>query len=331
MRFFEFPAEKNNQKTQQLSDLTMETGGIPIRSVVITTWRSGSTFLGDILNSLPGSFYHYEPLANFEIIQIRNETDSRVPQALFNIRKLLKCDYSGSSMENYLTYGKNHTWVFKFNRRLWHLCNLHPQFCYRPDFLTPLCRVFPIHFMKIIRLRLSVSGKLLDDPEFKLKMLLLIRDPRGTLQSRKHENWCIGEKDCDNPSSLCQGMVEDYYAAQLYSKKYPDHFRVVRYEDLSLNPYEITNGILRFYGLPMDSEVIKFLKSHTKVNVGDAYTTYRNSKTAPFHWIKDLSYEEIDTIQNSCSEAMKLWGYKKISNSSFQIDTFDPLLPYSVM
>ena len=27
-----------------------------------TTWRSGSTFLGDLLNHYPGSFYYFEPL-----------------------------------------------------------------------------------------------------------------------------------------------------------------------------------------------------------------------------------------------------------------------------
>lgn len=29
-----------------LSNLTLDTGGQPIRTVIITTWRSGSTFLG---------------------------------------------------------------------------------------------------------------------------------------------------------------------------------------------------------------------------------------------------------------------------------------------
>ena len=30
--------------------------------LVITSWRSGSTFLGDILNHYPGTFYSFEPL-----------------------------------------------------------------------------------------------------------------------------------------------------------------------------------------------------------------------------------------------------------------------------
>jgi hypothetical protein len=30
--------------------------------LVATTWRSGSTFLGDLLNHYPGTFYSFEPI-----------------------------------------------------------------------------------------------------------------------------------------------------------------------------------------------------------------------------------------------------------------------------
>lgn len=56
-------------------------------------------------------------------------------------------------------------------------------------------------------------------------MVLLIRDPRGTLQSRKHRDWCPGESDCDQPNTLCADMVSDYSAAIQLKKIYPDRFR----------------------------------------------------------------------------------------------------------
>ena len=76
----------------KLEDLVMEKGGNPLRSVVLTTWRSGSTFLGDILNSHPANFYHYEPLLHFGIIQIREPPLS--DEALENLESMFKCDYS---------------------------------------------------------------------------------------------------------------------------------------------------------------------------------------------------------------------------------------------
>lgn len=58
-----------------------------------------------------------------------------------------------------------------------------------------------------------------------LKIVLLVRDPRGTMQSRTHRVWCPGNPDCDDPSMLCSDLVGDYKNAQHLSKEYPDSFR----------------------------------------------------------------------------------------------------------
>lgn len=129
-----------------------------------------------------------------------------------------------------------------------------------------------------------------------VKLVLLVRDPRGTLQSRKHRDWCPGRSDCDHPATLCRDMVSDYEAAQLLAKRHPTRFRVVRYEDLSLEPFEGTKIILKFYGLPFDTSVEDFLDSHTKVDYGGVSSTFRDSKSAPFHWIRDLQFSEVSSF-----------------------------------
>lgn len=63
-----------------------------MRSIIIATWRSGSTFLGDILNSVPGNYYHYEPLLDHGIVQIRGPPKSL--QALRYLKQLLNCNYT---------------------------------------------------------------------------------------------------------------------------------------------------------------------------------------------------------------------------------------------
>jgi len=155
MENFEYP----RGEAEKLSDMTPETDGTPIRSVVVTTWRSGSTFLGDILNAIPGNFYHYEPLLNFGIKQIRDIDEQT--EAILNLKNLLYCDYT--DMDDYLEYGKSHTYLFEHNERLWTVCKEFPHYCWRPKFLTPFCKLFPIQSMKTVRLRLSTSEDLLKD------------------------------------------------------------------------------------------------------------------------------------------------------------------------
>lgn len=126
-------------------------------------------------------------------------------------------------------------------------------------------------------------------------------------------------------------MVADYHAAVNLTKRYPKRFKVVRYEDLSLSPYDSTQEILQFYGLPFDEQVQEFLDSHTKTNIGGVSSTFRDSKSAPFHWTKDLFFDDIKHIQEGCTEAMRLWGYKQVHNESELLNNFNPLLaiPFS--
>ena len=124
-------------------------------------------------------------------------------------------------------------------------------------------------------------------------------------------------------------MVADYHAALNLTKQYPQRFKVVRYEDLSLNPYDMTQTILEFYGLPFDIRVQEFLDSHTKHNIGGVSSTFRDSKSAPFHWTKDLVIDDVKYIQDSCMEAMQLWGYKPVATDDELHDNFNPLLDFN--
>ncbi|EAT35875.1 AAEL011990-PA, partial [Aedes aegypti] len=177
----------------------------------------------------------------------------------------------------------------------------------------------------IIILTTTVCGS----KRLNVRVILLIRDPRGSLQSRKHRVWCPGRPDCDHPPTVCNDMQLDYEAAIELTKLFPTRFRAIRYEDLSLNPYKITKEILTFYGLPFDPAVESFLDTHTKLDIGGVSSTFRDSKSAPFHWTKDLTFEEVKVIQDSCVTAMKSWGYRN-ATSEQDLLNFNPLLPYSV-
>ncbi|XP_068082897.1 carbohydrate sulfotransferase 5-like [Anabrus simplex] len=303
-----------------LEDLVPELGGQPVRNIIFATWRSGSTFLADVLNSHPANYYHYEPLLDYDIVQIRGEP--LASGALRKLKALLNCNYTG--LDHYLEYGKEHVWLFFFNTRLWDQCLQHPHLCWLPEFLGPFCRLFPFQSMKVVRLRLRLAEELLDDPTLNVRVLLLVRDPRGTLQSRKHRDWCPGNPDCMEPARLCADLVSDYGAAVHLSAKYPQRFRVVRYEDLSVEPYLGVRDLFQFFGLDFHPSVQQFLDTHTKVDVGGVSSTYRNSKSAPFHWRQDLSHLEVRSIQRSCHTAMDHWGYILAANSSHQRE-FNPL------
>ena len=82
-----------------------------VRAMVVTSWRSGSTLTGELLNSLPGSFYSYEPLSLFGINRIYN--DSKHVQSAMNVIKgIFECDYTAVNRE--CTSKKKKIWLYIF-------------------------------------------------------------------------------------------------------------------------------------------------------------------------------------------------------------------------
>jgi len=311
---------------EDLKTFLMENGGHPVRAMVATTWRSGSTFLGDIMTAHPATYYHYEPLLHYDITQARS--GARGDDAVRTLKDLMHCNYT--SLDSYLKYGKSHQWLFNHNKRLWAHCtaggsNFRKSYCWKPEFLNKFCPLFPFQSIKTVRLRLNLTRSLVEDPSLNVRVLLLVRDPRGTMQSRKHRDWCPGNPDCDDPAKLCQDLVSDYQAFKLLKKQYPGRYKVFRYEDFSMNPTNNTIDVFKFFGFSFHQKVVDFLDSHTKSNKGGVSSTFRDSKTAPFKWREKLSMAEVVNIQVKCEEAMKLWGYKILTDPE-ELRTFEPVL-----
>ena len=64
-----------------------------------------------------------------------------------------------------------------------------------------------------------------------------------------------------------------------------------------MNPTNNTIDVFKFFGFPYHQKVTDFLDSHTKSIKGGAYSTFRDSNTAPFKWRERLSMAEVDNIQ----------------------------------
>ncbi|KAG4071372.1 hypothetical protein HA402_004076 [Bradysia odoriphaga] len=111
--------------------------------------------------------------------------------------------------------------------------------------------------MTEVRLRPSFVEPLLIDSELNVKIVLLIRDPRGIIASRKRDEWCAHSKECLDYTKLCQDLVLDAKAAQYLTKKYPGRFKAIRYEDLSLNTFKVAKEVYSAQKLCIYGDIIK--------------------------------------------------------------------------
>ena len=131
---------------------------VPVESsrqiLIATTWRSGSSFLGDLLNHYKGTFYYFEPLHfHWAIKDLKPaQSETRFMKSLFT------CKFNSENV-GFLKHVSESSNKFLFenhNFRLWNSChNLLPNnaMCFMPDYLNHACRLFPIKLIKTVRLR----------------------------------------------------------------------------------------------------------------------------------------------------------------------------------
>jgi len=288
-------------------------------------FRSGSTFLGDLLQQNWKSFYTFEPL-HYMSDGVRID-DDRVEEASNLIDKIFRCDFPSNYVE-WVRKTRNQ-FLFKWNKFLWGVCRFRLTTCFDPIFVRQTCQRAKVHIMKVARLQMRHMQTLLPKiNDLNVNIVYLVRDPRGTLKSRQNMIWCTQQNNCSDIGSLCHEMREDLNSFKQLKKAYPSKFTLIRFEDLSTNPITNTKRLLNKFGIPYSASVRRFLTTHTNstststdLTKRNPYTTIRNSKSVAYEWMQTLNMTDILQVQNICGDLLRELGYKFIGNTTNTINT----------
>ena len=143
--------------------------------------RSGSSFLGLLLAALGDNMYFFEPIRGMPKNSQNNQSISE------ELVRYFRCDIR----ENLLRVGG------RVDTSI-----IHPFTKYKKAFqvklqnLIDLCRQQPLIIVKVIRLRLEWVRELMNRKEMEnVKVIHLVRDPRGSLTSIEKLEWKTTEVD----------------------------------------------------------------------------------------------------------------------------------------
>lgn len=307
-RKVESDRKKMSSKTLRL----WSPGEVPLRVLLVTTWRSGSTFLGQVLASHPAVFNHYEPFSPLGIRQVRSGRDAFQAQQM--LHRLMDCQYVGQ--EDYLNYTRMHAEdMMGHNKGVWDACRRGPNVnaCFNASFLSEACEMFPIQLVKTVRLRLNLTQLFLNDERMNVKVVFLVRDPRGTMSSRYSSvSWCNDNPDCSSPEVLCSDLQGDLKVATALGKLYPDRFTMLKYEDLALDPNQAIKNLMDFLGMEYSAETARFVQENTQQNINSPWSIKRKSADRISLWKKQLPLQEIHNIQNACESVLKTLEYELV-------------------
>lgn len=298
--------------------------------LILATTRSGSSFVGQLFNQHLDVFYLFEPLYHVQntliprFTQGRSPADRRVMLGASRdlLRSLYDCDLH--FLENYIKPPPvNHTTDRVFRRGASRvLCSrpvcdpppgsadlvLEEGDCVRKCGLLNLtvaaeaCRERSHVAIKTVRVpEVNDLRALVEDPRLNLKVIQLVRDPRGILASRSetfrdtYRLWRLwygtGRKpynlDVTQLTTVCEDFSNSVSTGLTRPSWLKGKYMLVRYEDLARNPMKKTEEIYGFLGIPLDSHVARWIQNNTQ---GDPalgkhkYGTVRNSAATAEKW-----------------------------------------------
>ncbi|XP_054706330.1 carbohydrate sulfotransferase 1-like [Uloborus diversus] len=305
----------------------------PLHVLVVSYARSGSSFLGDLLAELPDAFYYFE-LLHFLGSSVLNGTDIN-HRARHLLSVAFQCNIS--VVDGFMDWQKRHQTFMKLKRSIhyWATCsnatrakNAINNVCYNATYMDSYCSKKDILIAKTIRIKLPEVIDLFYNPSLNLKVIYLMRDPRGSFNSRNKfpiAAWCKKDVLCHSAKQFCTSLEDDLEAVCHLRAEKPTDFLAIRYEDLAMNPYQTTKTIVRFLGFEeIPKNLVSFLKTHTSVQdklkirtkamgIEFPYSTFRNSAMAATSWRKEMSFVRLTELQKSCQPVLNFFGYHSYS------------------
>lgn len=186
--------------------------------------------------------------------------------------------------------------------------------------LERTCRKAKVRAIKEVMVDMRhVHTLLARDPE--VKVIHLVRDPRGILLSRKTaKRQTIDE---DHAILLCTRILENLAAERRIQRQFPGSTMLVRYEDLVLHPGHMARAVYRHVGVG-ESEGEEMLVAwqqriaNPSDNMGDFRTFRKNSRDEAFDWLGKLSDADRRLIESvpACVDVIRELNYPKLLSQS---------------
>uniref|UniRef100_A0A8C6PTC7 Carbohydrate sulfotransferase 6 n=1 Tax=Nothobranchius furzeri TaxID=105023 RepID=A0A8C6PTC7_NOTFU len=334
-----------------------------VHVLLLSSWRSGSSFLGQVFSQHPSVFYLMEPA--WHVWTRAERPRARLLRMAVRdcLWSLYQCDFS--VMDAYLPENPRVSSLFMWTESQ-ALCsppacsitaNNETQCLQKCDAAglqtaEKACSSYSHVVIKETRLfELESLFPLLQDPTLDLRIIHLVRDPRAVLRSREEsaaylefdDAVVLGQKKVDQVQyevmkEICQSHIRISETAFLNPPSFlGGRYKLVRYEDVVRNPIKEASDLYDFVGLEMTEKVGEWIYRKTrgrrKGTWKDAFQIIsRDATQVSEAWGTMLPHSKVSLIQEVCKEAMWLLGYRKVDSEKQQktldLDLLDPLDPH---
>ncbi|XP_072837009.2 carbohydrate sulfotransferase 6 isoform X1 [Pogona vitticeps] len=337
-----------------------------VHVLIISSWRSGSSFVGQLFSQHPDVFYLMEPA--WHVWGTMYQNSARVLHMAVRdlVRSVFKCDMS--VFDAYMPWKRNLSDLVQWavsralctkpaceyferteitsERSCKTLCGKYPF-----SNVEEACKTYSHVVLKEVRFfDLRVLYPLLTDPTLNLKIIHLVRDPRAVVKSREQtvkaltrDNGIVlntnGTKVDDSQykvmQEICRSHVQIYETATLKPPEFlKDRYLMIRFEDLVRDPLAEISAMYRFTDLQLTGKLENWIYNITHgqgpSRRKEAFQiTSRNAVNVSQAWRDLLPFEKVKKVQDVCKGALNILGYQLVDSEKEQKDlSVELVLPY---
>ncbi|RUS88009.1 hypothetical protein EGW08_004175 [Elysia chlorotica] len=310
--------------------------------MILTYGRSGSTLTHDIINTHPDVFSFFEPLHNYAFLfSLLQEDYSKAfgkhvhltgieeynILAVSILQKMFTCDYHDLSR---LTSLNHHVRHFKSTREMYYCVQRaatleQEEKCLRA--MQKRCEQKRVRLVKTIRLSVKMAESLFQSNPC-LKMIYLVRDPRGSYHSKSKFFQGIGVNTTYDAERFCPRFDKDIDAVIELKARYPDRVYMVRFENMVEDTIDSSRKIYNFIGLDFSPAIEKTVydKIHAKGTPNEYTVNRANATEACFKWRTTIDYSVAQVFDKYCSQPYSKLGYLPAKSLVELRDLSKPLL-----
>ncbi|OXB65119.1 hypothetical protein ASZ78_008402 [Callipepla squamata] len=336
-----------------------------VHILILSSWRSGSSFVGQLFSQHPNVFYLMEPAWHVWVTMYQNSAKVLHMAVRDLVRSVFLCDMS--VFDAYMPWKRNLSDLFQWavSRALCSApaCDSFQRtditsemacktLCGRYPFskVEEACKTYSHVVIKEVRFfDLKVLYPLLTDPSLNLKIIHLVRDPRAVVKSREQsvkaltrDNGIVlstnGTKVEDSKykvmQEICRSHVQIYETATLKPPSFlKDRYLMIRFEDLVRDPLSEISEMYKFADLSLTptlkSWVYNITHGQGPGKKKEAFKiTSRDAVNVSQAWRNVLSFQKIKKIQEVCKGAINMLGYQLVDSEKEQRDlSLDLVLP----
>lgn len=239
--------------------------------------RSGTSWLGEILNSSPHSIYKYQPLFSYALKGFLNEESStRQIENFWDLLENTKDDFmdqvESRSQLKLPTFEKSESTHIVYKEVRYHhiLRNM-------------LGRDEKMLLVAVLRNPLAIISSWIQAP----------REFRRDLGWKPIEEWRFAQiKNCDRPEEFF-GYEKWKQATRIFlelKKMFPDRVIMCPYEKMVADTIHETERLFEFTGLKLTSQTLQFLSDSSERQNEDAYSVFKVERTVD-KWKEHLDSE----------------------------------------